>query len=268
MNSLNKKYFQIASDISNKLSSLSKNNYIVLIGSVANQNVDKYSDIDIVVFYNQEPSETAIARLFNIPKGKKFWLDDTKFHIHLKIDNIDATTLFVNFKYIEQLIKKAPNLSLDELVVLSKYIADGKLLHGNQQKFQSWKKICKIIPKKIKDGLIYHKMSSLNFWFRQNNLIQLAKRSDWLMVNRTINHSIEWLLTVLYLLNDKIYINPKRGGYILDNFKIKPNEIAQRLENLYLLKNTLRDVKSKINSMVSIMDDIEKLIKKNRNFKK
>jgi len=262
MNNLNKKYFQIATNVSKKLSNISRNKFILVIGSVANQNVDEYSDIDIVVFYDKEPSEKEISQSLDIPHAKKFWLDDTKFHVHYNTDGIDTTTLFINLYYIKELIKKIPDLSLDEFAVISRYVADGKLLHGEKQKFQNWKKFCKIIPEKIKNDVIYHRMSSLNFWFKQGNLIQLAKRSDWLMVNRTISHSIEWLLTVLYLLNDKVYINPKRSNFIINDFKIKPKNIVQKLENLYLIKNTLDDVEHKVQSMVSIMSETEKLIEK------
>lgn len=264
MNNLNKKYYKIANEIAQKISIFPTNRFVVIIGSVANQLVDKYSDIDLVVFYTKEPTKKELENIFNIPTANKFWLDDTKFHIHIKIEGIDATTLFVSQKYLEALMNKMPNLTLDDFAILSRYIGEAKLLHGDAKMFTTWGKVCNKIPKKIKNDTIHHRMSSLNFWFRQGNLINLTERSDWLMINRTLNHSIEWILTVIYLLNEKIYLNPKRAKNILENCLLKPKNIAKRLENLYILKNTKNDIMKKNKEMVSIMDDVEKLVKKNQ----
>ena len=81
---LNQKYFQLASNLAHMLQDLSEAKYILLIGSVVDQTADQYSDIDTIVLYDAEPSESDLAHLLGKESVYKFWLDDNHFHVHHK----------------------------------------------------------------------------------------------------------------------------------------------------------------------------------------
>lgn len=264
---LNQKYLQLASDLAIKLQDLSEAKYILLIGSVVDQTADQYSDIDTIVLYDNEPSESDLAHLLGKESVYKFWLDDNHFHVHHRNKSVDMTMLFTPLRRIEHFIHQYPDLGFNDYAEISRYIVNGKLLAGDEKTFISWQKNCRIVPKSVKEKVFRKEIPSLSFWFRSNHLLMLAERSDWIMVNRTINMSIEGILRVIYLLNDEIMIKPKRTRIHLNQCAIKPHDIQARLENLYLHKNTLADAKDKVDQMLSILSDLEELVQKHHEYK-
>ena len=217
----NKKYVKKATEIAKKLKLDKECKQVILVGSVAGGYADKYSDIDLLVLYKNEPTEESLQNLLNIPKVNKFWLDKNKFHVHLKSDQStiqNIAILYTSYDRLKKFVKSYPKVTFDEYLEISKYIVDGVLLNGDKNEFKLWSSRCKEVPEKLKKDILHNKISSLNFWFKQGSLELLIKRKDWLMVNRTIHYGIEWILTSIYLLNDKIFINPKRPSSILNTF--------------------------------------------------
>lgn len=257
---LNEKYLQLASDLATMIQGLPEAKYILLIGSVVDQTADHLSDIDTIILYDKEPSEPDLATLLGKESVYKFWLDDDHFHVHYKKENVDMTMLFTPLKRIEDFVNQYPHINFNDYAEVSRYIVNGKRLAGDEQTFDAWQKKCRIVPFEVKEKVFQKEMPSLSFWFKSDHLLMLAERSDWIMVNRTINMSIEGILRVIYLLNDEIMIKPKRTRIHLEQCTIKPPDIQIRLENLYLHKNTLADVKDKIEQMLSIIDDLKALI--------
>mgnify|MGYP001359859408 CR=1 FL=1 len=84
------------------------------------------------------------------------------------------------------------------------------ILHGNPQEFALWQSKCEKVTAGMKRGRIHNVMGSLNFYFRGGSLLQLARRGDWIMVNRTLDESVLGILRVIYLLNDGMMVKPKR----------------------------------------------------------
>ena len=113
---------------------------------------------------------------------------------------------------------------------------------------------------KMKVQTVKHIMGSLYFWFQRDEMLPLAHREDWIMFNRTIDECIVTVLRVIYLLNDKILIKPKRARVVLDQCQVKPAEIAQRLEDLYLHRNSLEDARTKVEQGREILSDLSALI--------
>ena len=130
--SLNERYFQLASDLAAILKDLPEAKYTLLIGSVADQTADQFSDIDTIVLYDEEPSEPKLADLLGKESVYKFWLDDYHFHVHYSKENVDMTMLFTPLKRIESFVSKYPQINFDEYAELSRYVVKGKLLARKQ----------------------------------------------------------------------------------------------------------------------------------------
>jgi hypothetical protein len=134
------------------------------------------------------------------------------------------------------------------------------MLHGDQEEFSSWRAKCERVPATMKRDTIANVMGSLNFYFRGGSLLQLARRGDWIMVSRTLGECVLGILRVIYLLNDRVMVKPKQTRVEMESFSKKPHGISDRLEALYLLKNTVADVGTKVAEVIRIFDELHALI--------
>ena len=256
---INRRYQAQAKDTAIALAALAESRYVLLIGSVADGTADEHSDIDLLVLYHDEPSEESIALTLQMDSVFKFRLGEFHFHTHYRVDGKKQAILFTPGDRLERFVQEYPDISFDEYAELSRYVVNGDLLHGDQRQFLSWQEKCRRVPDEMKRTTIHREMASLRFWIKEGNLVQLAERSDWIMVNRTINEAIQGILKIVYLLNEKILIKPKRTGVESDTFGVKPKELVPRLEELYLHKNNLADVKAKVDKAALILDELEQL---------
>lgn len=262
---INKKLRDQARNLTKELKRLPHCLFVILIGSVARNTADEYSDIDLVVLYNKEPSVKELATHLGVKRLNKFWLNESSFHVHLKKCDQIIAPLFMPVASIQTRISQRSIISYEEYKELWLYIRNGKLLYGNKQIFSKWQRACKVVPEKLKRERIHREASSLNFYFTQGHLLQLAQRSDWTMIGRTMSAAVEWILTIVYLLNDRVYITPKSAAENLAHCRVKPKNLLKRLELLYLLENTMADTIRKISRVLSLIKDMEKL-KEFRNF--
>ena len=255
--SINEQYFNTAVIIANRLSIIRSIEMINLIGSVANGNSDKYSDIDLLVFYKQKPTNSQLQKALQVLVINKFQLNGNKFHIHLCINNTHITLLFIPFNYIKKLVFRYPCISYEEYKDLFTYFVQAYLLFGDKKLFLSWKRKTKTIPKFIKKDVILNCFASLNFWFSQSNLLFQAKRKDWLFVYRVIHIGIEYILTVIYLINNQVFINSKRAKLRIIKMKKKPSSISLKLEKLIKMENSYFNIKRKVKIVNEIITDLK-----------
>ncbi|HCR19371.1 MAG TPA: hypothetical protein DIU35_17985 [Candidatus Latescibacteria bacterium] len=234
------------------MSKLAETRYVLLIGSVADGTADEFSDIDIQVVYRNEPLEKDIAACLGKISVCKFLHGEFHFGANHQIDDIPAGVMFTSRDRIAGLVEEYPDVSYEEYGELSRYIVNGKVLHGDKDAFATWRRKCERVPAAMKRGTIANVMGSLNFYFRGGNLLQLAERGDWIMVNRVLNESVMGMLRIVYLLNDRMMVKPKRTRIEMDGFQRKPRRISDRLEDLYLLRNTVSDVKTKVDQVIHL----------------
>ena len=252
-------YYAQARKTAERLSTLADSRYVLLIGSVADGTADEHSDIDLIVLFGDEPSEGDIARSLEMEAVSKFRFDEFHFHTHYRVNGKVEAVLFTPARRIERLVEEYPDISFDEYAELSRYIINGDLLQGDERELSRWQEKCRRVPLEMKKETIHKAMASLRFHFKQGNLLSLAERSDWIMVNRTIDVAVLDILRIVYLLNDQIMIKPKRTRSALGPFGVKPHRLVDRLEGLYMHKNTLVDVQAKVAETASIMDELKEL---------
>jgi hypothetical protein len=257
---LSKAHYQRAVTVAAKLSLLEESRYVLLIGSVADGTADEFSDIDLLVLYQDEPSEASIASCLGKDSASKFRHGEFHFDAANTIDGVHSGVMFTPVERIEGFVIDYPEVSYDEYSELSRYIVRGMILHGDRQEFALWQSKCEKVPEGMKRGMIHNVMGSLNFYFRGGSLLQLARRGDWIMVNRTLDESVLGILRVIYLLNDGMMVKPKRTRVEMDGFRLKPQGISKRLEDLYLFKNTVADVEAKVAHVIQIFDELHALI--------
>jgi len=257
---LNRRYLDAAEEIAAQIGAMPQNRAVVVIGSVAEQTADRHSDIDLLVLYREEPEAEEIASALSQPSVGTYRFDENHFHVHLNKEDPHITLLFTPAARIQGFVESYPDIDFNDYAELSSYIVNGRLLHGDEEEFASWQRACVTIPMKMKVETVRHTMGSLYFWFQRDALLTLAHRKDWIMFNRTISECVVIILRVIYLLNDRIMIKPKRTRIVLDQCKFKPVEIAQKLEDLYLHRNSLEDAMAKVAQGREILRDLVALI--------
>ena len=257
---LNRRYLDTAEEIASQIGAMPQNQAVVVIGSVAEQTADRHSDIDLLVLYREEPEAENIASALSQPSVGKYRFDADHFHVHLDREDPHITLLFTPAARIQGFVENYPDIDFNDYAELSSYIVNGRLLSGDEVEFTTWQITCATIPMKMKVQTVKHIMGSLYFWFQRTELLTLAHRGDWIMFNRTISECVVTVLRVIYLLNDKIMIKPKRARLVLDQCKLKPVEIARRLEDLYIHRNSLEDAITKVEQGREILSDLAALI--------
>jgi predicted nucleotidyltransferase len=239
---------------------LKETRYVLLIGSVADGTADEFSDIDLLVLYEEEPTEVIIAACLGKDAVSKFRHGEFHFDVGHTIDGIPSGVMFTPAERIEEFVGSYPDISHEAYGELSRYIVNGMMLHGDQEEFSSWRAKCERVPETMKRDTIANVMGSLNFYFRGGSLLQLARRGDWIMVSRTLGECVLGILRVIYLLNDRVMVKPKQTRVEMESFSKKPHGISDRLEALYLLKNTVADVGTKVAEVIRIFDELHALI--------
>ena len=260
MTELSKAHYNRAVEVASRLSGLRESRYVLLIGSVADGTADEFSDIDLMVLYEKEPAEVDIASCLGKDAVSKFRHGEYHFDVGYTIDGIPSGVMFTPAERIEGFVGSYPDISHEEYGELSRYIVNGMMLHGDEEKFSSWKARCERVPEAMKRDTIANVMGSLNFYFRGGSLLQLARRGDWIMVSRTLGKCVLGILRVIYLLNDKVMVKPKRTRVEMESFSRKPQGISDRLEALYLLRNSVADVEVKVAEVIRIFDELYALI--------
>lgn len=222
---INTKYYRLARKIAHGLAALEACRYVILIGSVADGTADDYSDIDLLVLYSDEPSDDAIASALNWKSIRKFWLSKNHFHAHHIIDGMKNAVLFSSANRLEGLIKRYPAVSFDEYAEISRYVVNGKVLHGDEDAFSLWQQKCRRVPEDMKRDTIHNAWAGLRFYMKEGNALSAAERSDWIMTNGVIEGAVLTILKIVYLLNDAVLIKPKRTRIELEAFPLKPDQL-------------------------------------------
>ncbi len=137
MTEVNQRYLKLARGVGDRLASMPESRFVLLIGSVADGTADAFSDIDLMVLFEPEPTEEVISRSLAKASVRKFWLSDHHFHVHYLLDGMPNAVLFTSAQRIEGFVEAYPDVSFAEYSKLSRYIVHGYPLHGDHDEVDS-----------------------------------------------------------------------------------------------------------------------------------
>ena len=168
------------------------------------------------------------------------------FQIHLTNFEIKASIIFLKVSFIEKLVRKYPNINFGEYRELCDKLINSKVLFDKEHLISPYKNQVKKIPDTLKKRIIEMNYYNLRYYFIKGEIQLDGERGNWIMVNQRIHQSVEKLLTLIYLLNNKTLITPRWVFKEIKELKIKPANLLKNLENLSKLKNNKQDLEDKI----------------------
>lgn len=265
--------------VTEKLSSLSCIEGIVLGGSRARGTHTEDSDIDIGIYYNSESIDlTAINQLATeldderrsnlvVPPGA--WGDWVNGGGWLVINGYHVDLILRDIKRVEQIIKDT-----EKGVVTANYqtghphgyisamyrgeLAISKVQYANDENFYELKKQAEHYSTTLQKGLTEFFMFEAGFslMFAENNI----DKDDVSYVCGHCFRSISCLNQVLFAVNREYCINEKKAVKMIEDFKIKPSDYKERVAKVISLISTDVDCTRKgIESLHRLVNEVEHL---------
>ena len=217
---------------------------VVVLGGVARGWADDYSDIDLVVYWREPPTETERRTVIGAVGGTvgqfddtfasepdptlRYWWEDYYLagdqRTGLKIDvghhlrwDMDAIIKAVTQQHEMHPLKHEILYSIKRVQVLY-----GELL------IQRWKTEAGRCPETLACQIVEDCLRLPPLWGAEASVV----RDDWLSYTRIIAQISERLLRALVALNRGYYPGSKRQQHLLDELNIKPQDFNQRLNLL------------------------------------
>jgi len=204
---------------------------------------DKYSDVDLFAICKEGYS---ISKLIQNLKKKGF-----EIHPHPEIlKNLSSFSLKTKDRRID--IKLIVRKNFDRVIT-----EDLKIIFDPLNIFKK----SKIKKPTKKDFEFSYRMIVYPLRIKKHYEICSA-RDNLLFFSDLANRSIEILIKLIYSLNKKEYICMKWAKNDLKKFKIKPKGFDNRINNLVLLGNKNKELRSKICEIDNLGDEIYRLILK------
>lgn len=234
----------------------------MVTGSAAKGISDKYSDVDMSIFYKKPLTKKYFEEVKQsaINSGGGFYHGDHKngFAVYHIIDGVKVDTGHGTISDHEKLIKdflKNPVLDYNHQI-----IASGTLfaipLHGENY-INKWKKWYSNYPEKLSDLMIKENLKFHSKWVLEKMGL---KRKESIFVTETILKSLANSVKVLCGLNHEYHPGKLKGmGYTISNLKHQPKNLNNCINTIFKIPQE-KAVKE-INKLVS---DTLKLVEKIR----
>jgi len=249
---------------------------VATYGSLAEGNVDKFSDINLVAICSKIPEpenrrkilqksyDWIIFKNGTIPN----WRTSAQDFFFVKGENISIT--YKNKKVFEQMAEDISNnrrIGRDLFREIMTYVYNTRILVDSKNVI---KKIRKKLPSATPQLLRYflpdaNKISLKEGW--PNDALKHAiQKKNYIYIQDIIDLQIDNIIISLYVLNGKHYTSPKWAINSIREFKIKPKGTTKRLQEICRLGNKPEEVKRKVNLLQSLVADINKIILEKRVF--
>ncbi len=233
---------------------------VLLGGSVSRNWNDEYSDIEMFIFWKEEP--TIEDRKFSInsvngeiidfhPYEEEEWSETyVTDGVKLEISNFLTST-------IQNIINDVIigfDTNLDKQCLVSA-VYDGIPLYGGDI-LNKLKKEVEVYPKDLSVGMIKDNIYLGNRW---NNREALLKREDWLMLYKVIVSVQTNLMGILFGLN-RIYVNHpafKWQKHSLEAMKVAPPNVVNRLTSILL--NHPKEIVSELEEIIQEVYELIRL---------
>lgn len=210
---------------------------VLLGGSVSKGWQDEFSDIELLIFWKQPPSDEDRKRVILQTSG-------TILDFHPYEDEEWSETYVaggVKFEisnFLTPTIRRFLNDTLQffntdpETQCIAAAISHGRALRG-ETVIDEMKKQVANYPDGLRSAMI---AANIGFGSRWNNRAALLHRKDWLMLYRVMADVQTRIMSVLFALNRQYVIHPgfKWQRKSLDEMAIKPANISARMESVFL----------------------------------
>lgn len=249
----------LASNISKNYIQNPKVEAVLLGGSVCRNWNDEYSDIELFVFWREEPTEEERIAPIHLVNGsiidfhpyeEEEWAETyVTDGVKLEISNFLTSTIH---KIIHDVIIEF-DTDLDKQCLVAT-VHDGIPLYG-EKILNSFKKKVKVYPEELSEGMIRDNIDLGNRW---NNREGLLNREDWLMLYKVIVSVQTNLMGILFGLN-RVYVHHpafKWQEHSLRAMKIVPKNISNRFASVLL-----NHPKDSLSELEEIIQEIFQLIK-------
>lgn len=205
---------------------------VMIAGSVSRGMADKYSDIEVHIFWSQSPSDeeriAAMKRADGIlvdfyPYEEDEWSEVYKVQgVKIEVSQFLSNTIE---QYIKEVVEDC-NMNIDKQVLLAS-VQYGLPIYGHD-KVNGWKKCIEYYPDSLVNAVVEQHLNFDALWYYES----LAYREDWLMSCEVYSSVIKNMIGVLHGLN-RMYIAHPRYKWVnqsLEEMKIKPHNLNNRLQ--------------------------------------
>lgn len=221
---------------------------VILGGSTGRGHADRYSDVELGVFWHQPPTDTErqqaadqitanygdLLRLYPYYPDEEAWCDDfTLGRAHpdqpqsgLLLEVVHYTTNFVERTLDEVLIGHNPDLFKQNLIA---GVLDGRPTH-NAPLIQSWQTRAKNYPDELAYAVVRRHAQIDHFWRWQ---MWLARSNNLMMLYQSFTQVQNKLLHVLLGLNKVYYFGFKWLDVINGRLTHKPADLLSCLARAY-----------------------------------
>jgi len=220
---------------------------VLLGGSTARGHADRYSDIELGVFWHQPPTDAErqaaasairgdLVQLYPYDSAEEVWCDDyllgrahpdqPKSGVLLEVVHYTTDFLSRTFDAVLQNYDRDP---LKQNLIAG--VADGVPLH-NAALVQHWKDRAAIYPEGLALVVVNRQIMIDHFWRWE---MWLARGGNLLMLYQAFTQIQQQLLHVLLGLNRVYYFGFKWIEIVSERLAQKPPELVQRLRQVYQL---------------------------------
>jgi len=208
---------------------------ILLVGSAASGDADEYSDIDLLLYYEEVPSDeclTAAREQLGVERSRISSRDDASIGERYYLDGVECQIAHVTVGRVEEGIKKVVvELDLSEVrLKIMSGLCEGVPLHG-EDLIERWRAEARI-TEKLQRAMIERRWNFFPWWYFEERL-RLRDATLWrydVLVQAAYN-----IVGVLAAVN-RLYFSTlefKRPANFLSRLEIALPDIALRLDTLF-----------------------------------
>lgn len=231
---------------------------VLLGGSVSRGWQDKYSDIELLVFWKEPPTDT--DRKTPIMKSNGTVLD-----FHPYEDEEWSETYLTNgvkleiSNFLTAAIQRFITKTVDffdtdpEIQCIAAAVNYGKALEGHEL-ITEMKGRVQNYPDGLRKTMIEE---NIIFGSRWSNREALLYRKDWLMLYKVMADAETKIMSILFALNRQYIVHPgfKWQRNALDGMSVKPENIIKRMESVFIgnPKDAIRTLEAVIQEVFDLI---------------
>ena len=240
---------------------------IILGGSTARNHADRFSDVEIGVFWHQPPTDKErhemakqtggdVLRLYPYDEHEQVWSDDlmlgrksiAEANSGVLLEVAHYTNKFVEDTLEEVLVKHNPDELKQNLI---SGILDGIPLKTSNS-LERWKSQAMNYPDGLAIAVVRRHAQIDHFWRWQ---MWLQRGPNMLMFYKSFVQIEEQILHMLLGLNRVYFFGFKWLDVVISRMSIKPSDLAHRFQEVYTLPP-----EDGANSIVKLVDETYALI--------
>jgi hypothetical protein len=212
---------------------------ILLTGSVAEEESDEHSDIDLITYFDKLPSSDQIHKLrqeIGITNFQELARDEVAFAEDYYVDGVQCQVLFTTIQGWEHemnsLLEKFDTSATAQKAMEG--LLRGIPVHGADL-IREWQNRAWSYPDGLAKAIVRANLNFFPIWKVQD---WVAARDMTLCVYETLVESSYHILAILAGLN-RLYFSPfrfKRQHQFIKQLQIAPHNLAERLEDLFKLE--------------------------------